>query len=132
MFTASDFDPFQAPTPPPARQPRAILHPASHATPRGYSSCGRPVEVTVGDITAEVAVYLYMPHESDAPTAPRRPVLVVVGQAWTDDAGPVLNTAEWAVYSAARPGLAEDLYEAAVDKWTGYDDQRRELRDGGR
>lgn len=129
MFTANDFT---APTPPPARQPRAILHPATHATPRGYSSCGRPAEVTVGDLTAEVAVYLYMPHKSDAPTAPRRPVLVVVGQAWTDDAGPVLNTAEWAVYSAARPGLAEDLYEAAVDRWTGYDDQRRELRDGGR
>lgn len=106
------------------KAPRAILHPADRAAPRGYSSCGRPVEVTVGDLTAEVMVYLYTRHESDA--APCRPVLVVVGQAWTDDAGPVMNTAEWAVYATSHPGLAEALYEAAVDKWAGYAEQAHE------
>lgn len=118
MHTANDF----TPTPPPARQPRAVFHPATATIPATHSAYGHAAEVTVGDLTAEVRVH--MGHR-------REPALVVVSVAWTDDAAPVLNSAEWAVYSAARPGLAEDLYEAAVDKWTGYDDQRRELRDGG-
>lgn len=128
MHTASGFT--IAPTPPAPRPRIVVLRPGFEGPATRY---GIPATQSEHEITGRVAEALGVAgFEVTAWQSPDAPPVFRVERVWAHDDGPSMSPREVAAWLAACPGLGETIDATLTERGAGADEQRRELRYGGR